>query len=74
MHRIFVFAAVGDCIGQVCIRELLGVVGNEAGNLGCRFSGEVGPLAGRALRFVNPVTVIASPPKIGQDKERGRSS
>src|SRR5277367_133987 len=55
---LLIGAAVGDKVRQVGIRQFLGFVGDQAGNLGCRFSGSVRPVADGALRLENGRSVL----------------
>ena len=51
MRRLLFLATIGDGVGQIGIGSLLGFIGNEAGNLGGRFAGEIGAMSGGALCF-----------------------
>src|ERR1039457_4843004 len=55
---LLVFAAIGDHVGKVGIRGLLGVVRNQAGNLGGRSAREVGAVASCTFRFVEARAIV----------------
>src|ERR1700757_4053970 len=48
---------LGHSLLQICIRGLLCLVANQAGNLGCRLARSIRSVARRALRFVNRRTI-----------------
>jgi hypothetical protein len=68
VRRFLVFSTVCDHVGQVGVGQLLGIVGNQTGNLRRRLSPEIGAVSGSALGLIESRAILR-PREVGQNQE-----